>query len=60
MNGFNLTTFMREHGIIRISDSGAGFSCYMRGDILGTGRTAGEAVENALRQKERKFPAVAA
>jgi hypothetical protein len=48
---FDLSRFMRENRVIRISDNGAGFSVYMRGDILGTGETVGEAFDNAARQR---------
>lgn len=50
---FDLTSFMRRHGVIRISDNGAGFSVYMRGDILGTGPTVGDAFDNAVDQRTR-------
>lgn len=57
---FDLTAFMKREGILRISDNGAGFSVYMRGDILGTGPTVGEAYENAAFQRDRQAPRKAA
>lgn len=57
---FDLSAFMRNEGILRISDNGAGFSVYMRGDILGTGVTVGEAYENAARQRDLQQPRRAA
>lgn len=56
MNGFDLSAFMRKENILRISDNGAGFSVYMRGDILGTGETVGEAFTNAARQRDVRSP----
>ena len=47
----NLTRIMQRDGILRISHTGGGFSVYMRGDILGTGKTVGEAYQCALRTK---------
>lgn len=52
MTGFDLTAFMKREQIIRISDNGGGFSVFMRGDILGTGETVGDAYENARSQRD--------
>ena len=46
-----LTDIMRRDGILRIADNGMGFTVYLRGDVLGTGRTVGEAFDSALRQR---------
>lgn len=46
-----LTWLMKEQGILRIAHTGGGFSVYMRGDILGTGKTVGEAYQCALNAK---------
>lgn len=48
-----LTAFFRREGILRISDNGGGYSCWARGDLLGTGTTITEAVENVLDAKDR-------
>lgn len=50
----NLTQIMRREGILRIADLGFGFSVAMRGDILATGATVGEAYENALTERAIK------
>jgi hypothetical protein len=58
--GVDLTGIMRRDGILRIADNGGGFSVYMRGDILGTGKDVGEAYRNALRQRNARAVRVAA
>lgn len=58
--GIDLTAIFKREGILRIADNGAGYSVYMRGDILGTGKTVGEAYENALRQRNAAAVRVAA
>ena len=47
----NLTAIMERDEILRIAHTGGGFSVYMRGDILGTGKTVGEAYQSALNTK---------
>jgi len=42
---------MERDEILRIAHTGGGFSVYMRGDILGTGKTVGEAYQSALNTK---------
>lgn len=46
-----LTAMFRKEGILRLSDNGGGYSCYARGDLLGTGTTIAEAVENMRAQR---------
>lgn len=59
--GVDLTGIMRREGILRIARFRAGgFSVAMEGDILGTGKTVGEAYENALRQRNAAAVRVAA
>lgn len=48
----NLTRIMRKEGILRVSCTEHGFSVYMRGDILGTGSSVGEAYQSAMRQRD--------
>lgn len=46
-DGFDLTSFMREQGILRIAQLGDNFSVYITGDRMGCGKTVGEAFANA-------------
>lgn len=51
MNGFDLTTFMKREGILKIADIGEGqFSVWLRGGRCGTGKSVGAALENARAQ----------
>lgn len=56
MKGFDLTAAFRKHGILRISDTSGGksasFAVYISGDIVGTGKTIGDALNSALRTRE--------
>ena len=44
---FDLSTFMRVHGVLRIARVGGNFTVAMEGDRLGTGQTVQEALESA-------------
>lgn len=50
-DGVNLTRIMQREGILRICHTDGSFAVWMRGDILGTGKTVGEAYQSALRTK---------
>ena len=57
----NLTRIMRRDDIINIHmDPHGGFQLRMRGDILGTGLTVGEAYLSAMKQKNAQALRVAA
>jgi hypothetical protein len=48
--GFDLTSFMRRNGVLRIAQLGDNFSVYITGDRMGCGKTVGEAFANARGQ----------
>lgn len=49
-DGFDLTSFMRDNGVLRIAQLGNNFSVYIAGDKMGCGKTVGEAFANARGQ----------
>lgn len=59
--GVDLTGIMRREGIINIHMDPSGyFQLRMRGDILGTGKTVGEAYQCALADRNAQAVRVAA
>lgn len=50
----NLTRIMLDEAILRIARNPNGYSVYLEGDILGTGKDVGEAFRNAIRQRLNK------
>jgi hypothetical protein len=58
--GVNLTRIMFDEDILRIARVGTGFTLHMRGDVMGTGATVGEAYANALAERAVKTERIAA
>lgn len=46
-DGFDLTSFMRDNGILRIGRFEDNFNVYLTGDKFGCGKSVGEAFANA-------------
>lgn len=49
-DGFDLTTFMRDNDILRISRFDDNFNVYLTGDRFGCGKSVGEAFASARGQ----------
>lgn len=62
MSGFDLTAAFRKHGILKIADVSpkrdqSSFAVYIVGDIVGTGKTVGDALDCALRTRDLQHSA---
>lgn len=49
----DLTRIMRDEGILRICNTDIGFSVALKGNAWGSGKTVGEAYNDALRHRAK-------